>query len=987
MKKLLLVLLASAFSAFGVYAQKAKSSATPASLRLEGFKQRQSLEQNSPFSQIPFRSVGPTIMSGRVVDVDVNPNDPTEFYVAYASGGLWHTRNNGISFNPIFDQQESMTIGDIAIDWSSWTPANQKTTIWVGTGENNSSRSSYSGTGIYKSEDNGKNWQNMGLPESHHIGRIVIHPKKSNTVYVAVLGHLYSPNKERGLYKTSDGGKTWKQTLSSNENTGAVDVAIDPQNPEVLYAAMWHRERRAWNFVEGGNTSGIFKSVDDGETWTAISGGQTGFPQGEGIGRIGLAVYPKQPNIVYAIVDNQSAREEEKKEKKDEYNKDTFRTIGKDAFLALDDEKLNAFLRENRFPAKHTAQSVKASVKTDELKPAALVEYLEDANSQMFGTAIIEAEVYRSDDAGKTWKKANTQDLRGLYNTYGYYFAQIRVSPNNPDKVYIMGVPIWKSEDAAKTFSSIDGDNVHADHHALWINPNKEGHLINGNDGGINISYDDGKTWFKANTPAVGQFYSVNVDMSKPYRIYGGLQDNGVWVGPSTYKAGYGWHDSGDYPYKMLNGGDGMQVAIDTRDNNLVYTGSQYGYYNRVNQQTKERLPFQPKHELGERPLRWNWESPIHLSRHNQDVVYFGSNKFHRSLNQATDFVTLSGDLTKGGKPGDVSYGTLTTIEESPLKFGLIYVGTDDGLVHLTKDGGYTWTRISDKLPQDLWVSQVYPSAFEEGTVYVSLNGYRNDDFTAYVYRSGDYGKNWSRIGNNLPMEPVNVIKEDPKNKNLVYVGTDHGLYASLDQGNSFSRFSGGLPAVAVHDLVVHTREQDLVVATHGRSLYVASVKELQQLNPEVLKKEIHLFESPSVSHSAAWGRKFNGEFFEPSFKVAVSAANTGDAELSIKSENGLTLLQKQVSLTRGLNYIAYDLSISDSVSKNYQDELKKSKKAIPQVTDSKKMYLQPGKYQIELNTSSGYKQTQTLTISAAGRGSISYEPEAETEPERPDGK
>lgn len=987
MKKLLLVLLASAFSAFGVYAQKAKSSATPASLRLEGFKQRQALEQNSPFSQIQFRSVGPTIMSGRVVDVDVNPNDPTEFYVAYASGGLWHTKNNGISFNPIFDQKESMTIGDIAIDWSEWTSTNQKTTIWVGTGENNSSRSSYSGTGIYKSEDNGKNWQNMGLPESHHIGRIVIHPHKANTVFVAVLGHLYSPNKERGLYKTSDGGKTWKQTLSSNENTGAVDVAIDPQNPEVLYAAMWHRERRAWNFVEGGNTSGIFKSVDGGETWTAISGEQTGFPKGEGIGRIGLAVYPKQPNIVYAIVDNQSAREEEKKEKKDEYNKDTFRTIGKDAFLALDDEKLNAFLRETRFPAKHTAQSVKASVKTDKLKPAALVEYLEDANSQMFGTAIIEAEVYRSDDAGKTWKKANTQDLRGLYNTYGYYFAQIRVSPNNPDKVYIMGVPIWKSEDAAKTFSSIDGDNVHADHHALWINPNKDGHLINGNDGGINISYDDGETWFKANTPAVGQFYSVNVDMSKPYRIYGGLQDNGVWVGPSTYKAGYGWYDSGDYPYKMLNGGDGMQVAIDTRDNNLVYTGSQYGYYNRVNQQTKERLPFQPKHELGERPLRWNWESPIHLSRHNQDVVYFGSNKFHRSLNQATDFVTLSGDLTKGGKPGDVSYGTLTIIEESPLKFGLIYVGTDDGLVHLTKDGGYTWTRISDKLPQDLWVSQVYPSAFEEGTVYVSLNGYRNDDFTAYVYRSADYGKNWTRIGNNLPPEPVNVIKEDPKNKNLVYVGTDHGLYASLDQGNSFSRFSGGLPAVAVHDLVVHTREQDLVVATHGRSLYVASVKELQQLNPEVLKKEIHLFESPSVSHSAAWGRKFNGEFFEPSFKIAVSAANAGNAELSIKSDSGLALLQKQVSLTKGLNYIAYDLSISDSVSKNYQDELKKSKKAIPQLTDSKKMYLQPGKYQIELNTSSGYKQTQTLTISAAGRGSISYEPEAESEPERPDGK
>ncbi|MEY3678574.1 MAG: hypothetical protein RI924_715 [Bacteroidota bacterium] len=984
MKKFSIVWAIALGVSVNLYAQKGKTSPTPAKLRLESFKQRQELEKNSLLSQIQFRSVGPTIMSGRVVDVDVNPHDPTNFYVAYASGGLWQTENNGISFNPIFDQQESMTIGDIAVDWSEWTPENKKTTIWVGTGENNSSRSSYSGTGIYKSIDQGKSWENMGLPESHHIGRIVIHPTNKNTIYVAALGHLYSANKERGLYKSTDAGKTWKQTLSIDENTGAIDLAIDPMNPDVLYTSMWHRQRKAWNFVEGGKTSGIYKSTDGGDNWSLISGGTSGFPQGEGVGRIGLAIYPKSPDILYAILDNQAAREEEKSEKKEEYTKETFRNIQKEAFLALDDEKMNAFLKENRFPAKHTAQSVKAAVKADRLKPVALVEYLEDANSLMFGTPIIEAEVYRSNDAGKTWVKANTMDLRGLYNTYGYYFGQIRVAPNNPDKVYIYGVPIWKSTDGAKTFQSIDGDNVHADHHALWINPNKEGHLINGNDGGINISYDDGKTWFKANTPAVGQFYSVNVDMAKPYRVYGGLQDNGVWVGPSTYRAGYGWYDGGEYPYKMLNGGDGMQVAIDTRDNNLVYTGSQYGFYNRVNQLSKERLPFQPKHELGERPLRWNWESPVHLSRHNQDVVYFGSNKFHRSLNQATDFITLSGDLTKGGRPGDISFGTLTTIEESPLKFGLIYVGSDDGLIHISKDGGYTWTRISDKLPQDLWVSQVYPSAFEEGTVYVSLNGYRNDDFNAYVYRSIDYGQTWTPIGKNLPLEPVNVIKEDPKNKDLIYVGTDHGLYASIDRGESFMRFSGGLPAVPVHDLVVQSREQELVVATHGRSLYIASVKELEQLGPDILTKAMHVFEVPSINFSAAWGRKYGTSFFEPQVKIPLYSANGGKFKLQIKTEAGLVLNTQELETGRGIQYVTYDLSLDEGAIKAYQEEWAKAKRSKPEPAANKKLYLQAGKYVIVISTGGEVPFTQSLTISAAGRGQLSFEPEAETEPDGP---
>ena len=985
MNKIFYVLIAATLSGSASFAQTKKSkdktpSATIASQRLDGFAKRNVLDQQSIVSNVKFRSVGPTVMSGRITDVDVNPADPTEFYAAYASGGLWHTANNGMSFTPVFDREASMTIGDIAVDWKNGT-------IWIGTGENNSSRSSYAGTGIYKSSDKGKTWSWMGLPESHHIGRIILHPEEQNTVWVAALGHLYSPNKERGVYKTTDGGRSWKQTLAVDANTGAIELEINPKDPNILYSAMWRRERRAWNFVEGGKTSGIYKSTDGGETWALLSKDGSGFPTGDGVGRIGLAVYAKDPNIVYAILDNQSARKgDEVKTEDDRLSRDDLRKMSKEDFGKLEDEKITAFLKANRFPAKYTAQSIRKEIQDNKIKPVALVEYLEDANSQMFGTDIIEAEVYRSDDAGRTWKKANTQDLRGVYNTYGYYFGQIRVSPTNPDKVYIMGVPIYRSDDGGKTYKNINGDNVHADHHALWIDPAKDGHLINGNDGGINISYDDGKTWFKANTPAVGQFYSVTVDMAKPYNIYGGLQDNGVWYGPSTYTAGYSWYDDGDYPYKRIWGGDGMMVSVDTRDNNLIYTGSQYGAYGRFNKTTRERLPFQPKHELGERPLRWNWEAPVLVSRHNQDVVYFGSNKFHRSLNQATDFVTLSGDLTLGGKPGDVAYGTLTTIDESPLKFGLLYAGSDDGLIHISKDGGYSWNLISGKLPEHLWVSQVSASNFEEGTVFASLNGYRWDDFNSYVYRSDDFGQTWKRIGNDLPAEPVNVVKGDPKNKNILYVGTDHGLYISFDRGDNFMRFSGGMPAVAVHDLVIHPRDNDIVVATHGRSLYSGSVKEVQSLTEDVLSKAIYAFELNSVNFSSSWGRRFD-EIYEPEYSIPYYSKTAGKTKITVKSEGGIALKQISDDAEAGLNFADYDLSIDGSQMSAYQAELSKSKKVVLVPADSKKVYLQPGKYTVEIETASGSKSVQVLNIVSGGRGQVSLEPEAEAEPEGPETK
>ena len=354
-------------------------------------------------------------------------------------------------------------------------------------------------------------------------------------------------------------------------------------------------------------------------------------------------------------------------------------------------------------------------VRTDSIKPAALVEFLEDANSLLFDTDVKGAEVYRSIDAGKSWQRTHDDYLDNLFNTYGDYFGQIRVAPNNPDKIFIVGVPILVSEDGGKNFKSIDASNMHGDYHAFWINPAKDGDMIVGNDGGLNISYDNGKTYFKANTPAVGQFYAINVDIDKPYNVYGGLQDNGVWYGPSTYKADMGWYDGGQYPYKFILGGDGMQVMVDTRDNNTVYTGFQFGYYYRINKNTRETKSIKPKHKLGERPLRFNWQTPIWLSQHNQDIIYLGSNKFHRSMNKGDDFKTLTGDLTRGGKKGDVSYGTITTIHESPLKFGLIYIGTDDGLIHVSQDAGYTWKRISDNLPQNIWISRVIASAFDTG--------------------------------------------------------------------------------------------------------------------------------------------------------------------------------------------------------------------------------------------------------------------------------
>jgi photosystem II stability/assembly factor-like uncharacterized protein len=556
-----------------------------------------------------------------------------------------------------------------------------------------------------------------------------------------------------------------------------------------------------------------------------------------------------------------------------------------------------------------------------------------------------------------------------MYYSYGYYFGEVRVDANDENKIYLLGVPLIKSDDGGKTFTSINEGNVHVDHHAMWINPNKTGHLILGNDGGINITYDDGKSWFKANSPAVSQFYTVAVDMAQPYNVYGGMQDNGVWVGPSTNKPNTNWHATGRYPFDWIMGGDGMQIAVDTSNNNAVYTGYQFGFYFRLDRDKNKSVSIKPVHKLGERPLRFNWQTPIHLSKHNKEIFYIGSNKLHRSLDRGDNYETISKDLTKGGIKGDVPYGTLTSIDESPFKFGLLYAGTDDGLIHISHDGGNSWENISDSLPQDLWVSRVYASRHDSAVVYASLNGYRWDHFDSYIYKSTDYGNTWQKLGRNLPAEPVNVIKEDPVNKNLIYAGTDHALYVSIDGGNSFMGMNGGMPFAPVHDLVIHPRDNEIVIGTHGRSIYIGDVSHLQQLTEEILNKNVHLFSIKANSYNDNWGNKSYtwGDINEPKINIVYYSKNNGTANIKITTEQGDLLNEFSDTTDAGLNYFDYDLSISKKREDFYKNVINKNRgekeKDKFKITETEKIYLRPGKYVIEIDVD-GNKEKNRFEIS-----------------------
>ena len=669
------------------------------------------------------------------------------------------------------------------------------------------------------------------------------------------------------------------------------------------------------------------------------------------MGRIGLAVF--NSNIVYALLDNQEERPEKdkKEEKKEGLKKEDFKTMTAEDLLKLDDKMLDTYLKDNDFDKKYTAQKIKELIKKGDAKPIDLARYLEDANSDLTNTEIKGAELYKTTDGGKTWAKTYDGYLDDVVYTYGYYFGTIGINLSNENKVYIAGVPILRSDDGGKTFKSIDGDNVHGDHHKIWVNPKADGHVIIGNDGGVNITYDDGKSWMKNNSIPVGQFYYINVDNQEPYNVYGGLQDNGVWYGPSTYKASSGWQDSGKYPYEFIYGGDGMQVQIDNRDNKTVYTGLQFGNYARLNLDTGKRIAIHPKQDLGEPPYRYNWQTPILLSPHNQDILYMGANKLLRSMDKGETFTAISGDLTTGGKKGNVPYGTLTTISESPFQFGMLYVGTDDGYIQLSQDGGGNWKRISDNLPQGLWVSRVIASQHEKSRVYTTLNGYRNDDFKPYVFFSDDMGESWQKINSNLPELPVNVIKEDPEDENILYLGNDSEVFVSFDRGLKWQAFSNGLPKVAVHDLVVHPSAKDLLVGTHGRSIYKAYIAPLQQYNKNK-GNIISMFELPEQRFSSRWGSAWSkwSEPSVPEIEIPYFVHTAGNYTMEVLTKDGKMIKSIKLDADSGYNYYTYDLTADENL---LASDLKKKKKGeetlkIEKAKDGK-YYLPKGEYTVKI--------------------------------------
>ncbi len=853
--------------------------------------------QNYSLDSVEFKSIGPTIMSGRVVDLAVNPDNPIEFYAAYASGGLWYTNNNGTSFTPVMDSAETLNCGSVTVDWKSGT-------IWVGTGEVNSSRSSYSGIGVLKSSDKGKTWENLGLPESHHISRIIVNPKNTNEIIVGVVGHLYTKNSERGIYKTTDGGKIWKQTLFVNDETGIIDVSFAPDNFNIMFASAWQKDRKAWNFKGNGEGSGIYKSTDAGTTWQLISTSTSGFPTGEKVGRIGL--FAVNSNMIYAVVDNQNLRPSAKKEKP------------------------------------------------------------KDANSALFDTEVIGCELYQSTNGGVSWTKKNKDFIDDMYYSYGYYFANIAVDNQNPNRVYIGGVPLLFSEDGGATFTAISKENVHADHHVTWVNPKNPNHIINGNDGGVNITFDNGESWIKCNNQAVGQFYAVNVDYQENYNVYGGLQDNGVWYGPNYYNHNRAWQQEGKYAYQEITGGDGMQIQIDKRNPNTVYTGFQFGNYYRYDLSKNKSESITPKAKKDDEPFRYNWQTPILLSSHNQDILYFGSNFLHRSMNQGEKWEAISPDLTKGKVEGNVAFGTITTISESTLHFGLLYVGTDDGNLHISKDSGNSWQKISDNLPQNLWVSRVVASAHNKERVYVTLNGYRNDDFTAYVYVSDDFGVTWKRISN-FPNFPVNVIVEDKTNENLLFVGTDNNLFVSFDRGDSWQEFSNGMPKVAVHDLVIQTKTNELIVGTHGRSIYKVDISKLQDLKDVIVKKELHLYGIDSKKKSDRWGEKFYswGKPIEPKTTIWFYSNSDKEVNLTIENSKKTIVYSQKISAKKGINKVEYDCTLSKNDADSW---LKKDKKIEIKEAKNKKYYLPADKYTVTVQ-SGDFKESESLVIEESKKG------------------
>jgi photosystem II stability/assembly factor-like uncharacterized protein len=770
-----------------------------------------------------WRAVGPANMGGRVTDVEGIPSPSKTFYVATAGGGIWKTTNAGTTFRPIFENQRCVAMGDLAI-----APSDTNV-IYAGSGEQNSRNSISPGCGVFKSTDGGKNWTHLGLPETEHIGRLQVHPRDPNVVYMAVLGSAWKPSKARGLYKTTDGGKTWTVMKFISERAGFIDVQLDPTNPDIVWASSYERQRGPYFLQSGGPGSALWKSTDAGVTWTKVSGG--GFPASM-LGRIEIAIARSNPKIMYTMVEA-----------------DTMPNAVKDA--------------------------------------------TKKAQTRLSG-------LYRSEDGGATWARTATENVRP------FYYSQVRVDPRNADRVYFSSTPVKVSDEGGK--SARDATvGIHVDHHAMWIDPNDPEHIVVGNDGGVAQTWDKGGSYDILNHINIGQFYAISYDMAKPYNICGGLQDNGSWCGPSRRVRGQITNENWVY----ISGGDGFVTAQDPTDPNIVYSESQGGNMGRLNMATGERTAlvkptWRPRYmqfedsiivERGdttkpETPaqkrriaalraqqladstaldMRWNWNTPFFLSPHNPSVFYAGANRVVKSTKRGDDLMVISPDLslrdtmkirvstkTTGGitidATGAETFGTIVSLIESPVRPGLLYAGTDDGNVWLTRNDGATWEKIAGSkftgLPAETYVSRIEASHHDTSTFYITFDNHRRGDFTSYVYGTRDYGQTFTNLGATLPSggpDFAHVIREDPVNPNLLFVGTDVGVYMSMNRGQSWQRFMTGLPTVPVHDLQIHPRDHELIAGTHGRAIYVVDIAPLQQMTSTVIAKKAHLF-TPRVA-------------------------------------------------------------------------------------------------------------------------------------------
>ncbi len=765
-KMLALLLLASIYC-LNIQAQTKEPVLTGAE-RVNMFAKHSAMKEQSSFKDLHWQYLGPTNISGRCTDVEaVLPRGESyTIWIGSATGGVWKSENEGSTFEPVFDDMPTASIGDIAID------PNNPDVVWVGTGEANIFRSSNAGCGVFKTTDGGKTWSNMGLENTMTIGRIRINPKNSNMVYVAATGHEWTPNEERGLFKTTDGGKTWEKILYLDEMTGVFDLVLDPRQPNTVYCTTWERMRLKWNdprTYETTKNCAIWKSTNGGRTWEKII---NGLPEPNRLGRIGIDISVTDPDILYALVDNY----------------------------------------EVAYPA----------------TPGDMDSYGRQRQDIIKG-----ATVYRTDNGGKNWRQVSglTEEMKTYLErhsgTYGWVFGQIRVDPTDENTVYILGVPLSKSTDGGKTFQRLRGP--HSDHHGMWIDPNNGNYVLNVQDGGLTISYDGGETWkYPIEVLPLAQFYNIEYDMSTPFRVFGSIQDHHSFYTEVDLSRGRDNVQPTEWPHSL--GAEGTTHAINKEDNNTLYASSFYGNLARAQLDTypASQESILPTTYNDEPRLRGQWVAPTMVSRHNQDIVYHCMQYVLMSRDQGDTWEYISPDLSNNDpiKMGDISYQTISAFDESPLKFGLLYAGTDDGRVWRTKDGGKNWTEIRNNPVPVRWVSRLTASMYDLGTVYMTQTGRRDDDFQVYIWKSTDYGDTWTDISGNIPVGPVNVIREDPVNRNILYVGTDAGVYVSKDGGENYEVL-GDLPFAYVHDLQIHPRDNMIIIATHGRGMFVLDANDV----------------------------------------------------------------------------------------------------------------------------------------------------------------